>query len=70
MTEQPWMPRCMGETNATGAKWRVLTDGTWFHIECKAPDADQWEAGLSGTREWLGLTEDEAARAYPKKKGK
>ncbi len=44
-----------------------MTDGIWFYIECKDEDQEQWEGGLAGTQAWLGLSDEEAGRAYPVK---
>lgn len=68
-----WTPSCLGKA-IPGVKWRILADppdatNRWFYIECKDDLSDEpWEGGLSGTKEWLGLTDDEANRAYSKKK--
>lgn len=64
-----WSPACVGKS-PPGIRWRVLTDGEWFFIECKHEAAEQWEGGLAGTKEWLGLSDEEARRAYPLKKRK
>jgi hypothetical protein len=65
-----WTPSCIGQELSDDTKWRILTDGEWFYIECKGSEDEQWQGGLSGTKEFLGLTEEEARRAYPKKKEK
>ena len=66
MSEIFWTPSCIGAA-VPGVKWRILTDGTWYYIECKSENSEQWEGGLAGTKEWLGLTDEETERAYQKK---
>lgn len=61
-----WTPSCVGKP-IPGIKWRIMTDGIWFYIECKDEDQEQWEGGLAGTQAWLGLSDEEAGRAYPVK---
>jgi len=63
MGEFHWTPSCIG-TPIAGVKWRILTDGEWFYIECKDEKDECWQGGLAGTKEWLGLTDEEARRAY------
>ena len=60
------MPQCLNSNTPppTNVKWRILGDDGWYHIECKTGDGC-WEGGLSGSREWLGLTDEECAGAYP-----
>lgn len=48
-----------------GSPARLTTDGAWLYVESK--EDGQWRGGLAGTQEWLGLTDEQASWAYPKK---
>lgn len=63
-----WHPSCVSPL--PGVKWRLLTDGHWYYVECKGENDETWQGGLAGTKEWLGLTDEEAARAYEYKRKK
>ena len=71
MTE--WIPSCLGKRQPNDtAKYRILADSPdsvnrWFYIEYNENDGRGWIGGLGGTQEWLGLSDEEVARAYPKK---
>ena len=64
-----WTPSCL-EPAIPDIKYRIMTDAArhWYYVECKHKNAEVWEGGLSGTKEWLGITDEEASRAYLKKK--
>jgi hypothetical protein len=51
-------------TPVPNTKWRILAHEGWYHIECNSGSG--WQGGISGTKDWLGITDEEAERAYPK----
>lgn len=62
-----WAPTILG-VPAPQTRYRILTDGDWFHIQSKHANDAEWTGGISGTQDFLGLTDEECRRAYPMKK--
>jgi len=58
-----WTPSCIN-VKSQSTRWRILNDGKYYYIECKDPSEAQWCGGICGTQEYLGITDEEACRAY------
>jgi len=61
-----WAPS--GCKQIPGLKYRITTDDVWYYIECKTVNDEQWQGGISGTQEFLKLTDEECEKAYKRKK--
>jgi hypothetical protein len=57
--------KMLAENNIDVKPERLLkfNDLDWYVIECK--EGGKWTGGIAGTQEWLGLSDEQVAKAYP-----